>query len=126
MRALAERLLALEAASQTTADAPQQEALRVLDKLRSALSRFAGQDGFTALLGRALALARAEYPSLQTVNVAKSGRLEGLEALFAGADGADAAIAVTAQLLGLLVTFIGEPLMLRLVREAWPEASLIE
>ena len=29
-----------------------------------------------------------------------------------------------AQLLGLLVTFIGEPLTLRLVRDAWPNASV--
>jgi hypothetical protein len=35
----------------------------------------------------------------------------------------DAAVAITAQLLGLLVTFIGEPLTVRLVREAWPDAS---
>jgi hypothetical protein len=126
MRALAERLLALVAASQTAADASQQAALRVLEKLGLALSRFAGQDGFTALLGRARSLARAEFPTLKSVNIGKGGRLEGLDVLVAGADGTDAAIAVTAQLLGLLVTFIGEPLTLRLVREAWPEASLIE
>jgi hypothetical protein len=29
-----------------------------------------------------------------------------------------------AQLLGLLVTFIGEPLTLRLVRDAWPDAPI--
>ena len=40
--------------------------------------------------------------------------------------GAEAAVAITAHLLGLLVTFIGEPLTLRLVREAWPDASLDE
>ena len=31
---------------------------------------------------------------------------------------------IVAQLLGLLVTFIGEPLTLRLVRDAWPNASV--
>ncbi len=40
--------------------------------------------------------------------------------------GVEAAVAITAHLLGLLVTFIGEPLTLRLVREAWPDASLDE
>ena len=40
--------------------------------------------------------------------------------------GGEAAVAITAHLLGLLVTFIGEPLTLRLVREAWPDASLDE
>ena len=40
--------------------------------------------------------------------------------------GADAAVAIIAHLLGLLVTFIGEPLTLRLVGEAWPDALLDE
>ena len=92
------------------------------------LTRFAGADGFASLLRRALALARAEVPSLQTVTVKPDGSLEGLEALAADATnaGPEAAVAITAHLLGLLVTFIGEPLTLRLVREAWPDASLDE
>jgi hypothetical protein len=53
------------------------------------------------------------------------GSLEGLEELAADARNVaiDAAVAITAHLLGLLVTFIGEPLTVRLVREAWPDAS---
>jgi hypothetical protein len=126
MRDLAQRLLTLEAASQTTTDAPLHEAVRVLEKLRSSLSRFAGPDGYSALLGRALALARTDVPSLQTVKVGADGRLEGLEGLFTGADnaGADATTAVITQLLRLLMQFVGEPLTLRLVREAWPDAAL--
>ena len=38
--------------------------------------------------------------------------------------GADAPVAIIAHLLGLLMTFIGEPLTLRLVREAWPDVLL--
>jgi hypothetical protein len=129
MRDLAQRLLALEAASQTAADATlSYEAVRVLEKLRSSLSRIAGPDGFTALLRRALALARADVPALSAVQIGADGGLEGLEGLFAGANnaGADAAMAITTHLLGLLVTFVGEPLTLRLVREAWPDASLAQ
>jgi hypothetical protein len=54
--------------------------------------------------------------------------MEGLEAL-ASEDaeaGVEAGAAITGHLLGLLVTFIGEPITLRLVRDAWPDASLDE
>ena len=125
MRDLARRLLA---ASQSASDPQVHEAVLVSDKLRISLTRFAGADGFTSLLRRALALARAEVPSLQSVKVGADGRLEGFELLAAqtGMDVAAAAAAITAHLLGLLVTFIGEPLTLALVREAWPDISLTE
>jgi hypothetical protein len=125
MRDLARRLLALEAASQTATAATLPEAVRVLEKLRNSLSRIAGPGGFTALLRRALALARADVPALHAVQIGPDGGLEGLEALFAGADnvGAEAATTITGHLLGLLMTFVGQDLTLRLVREAWPDAA---
>ena len=122
MRDLARRLLA---ASQTVSDPHVPEAVLVSDKLRTSLTRFAGADGFTSLLRRALALARAEVPSLQSIKVGADGRLEGFE-LLAADTGIDVAAAITVRLLGLLVTFIGEPLTLALVREAWPDISLDE
>lgn len=125
-RGLARRLLAVEAAGNGAADATVHEAVRVVAKLRVSLTRFAGDDGFTSLLRRALSLARADVPGLHTVTLKPDGSLEGLEALAAEAahDGAEAAGAIIAHLLGLLVTFIGEPLTLRLVGDAWPDASL--
>ena len=104
--------------------ATEHEAVRVCQKLRVSLTRFAGADGFTSLLRRSLALARADVPSLKAVTLNPEGCLEGIEQLAADSpEGAtDASVAVTAHLLGLLVTFIGEPLMLRLVRDAWPDA----
>ena len=125
IRNLARRLLAMEAASQSVADPRVHEAVRVCEKLRATLTRFAGADGFRALLRRALALARAEVPALHSITEKADGSMEGLEALAADAQnvGIDAAVAITAHLLGLLVTLIGEPLTLRLVREAWPDAS---
>jgi hypothetical protein len=127
-RDLARRLLAVEATSKIAADAHAHEAVRVCEKLRISLTRFAGSDGFTSLLRRALTLARADNPLLETVKVKPDGSLEGLEALAVDATnaGAEAAVAITAHLLGLLVTFIGEPLTLRLVRDAWPDGSLDE
>ena len=105
--------------------------LRVFDKLRGCLTRFGGVDGYTALLRRALVLARAEVPALHRLTDKADGSLEGLEAVAADAGnsevgGGPAAVAITAHLLGLLVTFIGEPLTVPLVREAGPDASLGE
>ena len=121
-RDLARRLLAAEAAGRSAADPRVHEAVRVCEKLRVCLTRFIGPDGFTSLLRRALALARTEVPALHGVTEKADGSLEGLDQL--AADGGDAATAITTHLLTLLVTFIGEPITTRLMREAWPDASL--
>ena len=124
MQDLARRLLA---ASQTAADPHVHEAVVVIEKLRIILTKFAGAEGFASLLRRALKLTSADVPALQSVKIGADGRLEGFEQIVADADtgaaGGEAAVAITAHLLWLLVTFIGEPLTLRLVREAWPDAS---
>jgi hypothetical protein len=121
-------LLAVEAASKSATDAHVPVAQRVCEKLRTSLTRFAGAEGFTSLLQRALALARAEVPALQAVNVKPDGSLEGLEAVAVDPThgGPDAAAAIIAHLMGLLVTFIGAALTLRLVGEVWPGAWLDE
>lgn len=124
-RELARRLLAAEAASESAAGAGALVAVRASEKLRVSLTRFAGPDGFTALLRRALALARDDVPALRGIAERANGSLEGLEELAAEPPAVrnDAALAITTHLLGLLVTFIGEPLTGRLVREAWPDVS---
>ena len=126
MRDLARRLLAEEVARPSKSRPHVSEAVRVCDKLRVALTRFAGADGFTSLIRRALFLAATEVPSVKNVKLGPDGSLEGFEKLAADADnsGPEAAVAITTHLLGLLVTFIGEPLTLRLVREAWPDGAL--
>jgi hypothetical protein len=115
MRHLAGQLLALSKG----ASGPVHQGVWVCETLRMAVGRFAGADGFTALLRRALALAGAEFPLLRSVKLNPDGRLEGLEDV-----PAEAAVPLAAHLLELLVTFIGKPLTLRLLRDAWPEASL--
>ncbi len=128
MRDWARRLVL---ASKAASDPHVHEAVLVSDELRTSLTRFAGAEGFTSLLRRALILASADVPSLQSVKVGTDGRLEGLEHV-AGNAGTSAgdlttpAVAITAHLLGLLVTFIGEPLTMTLLRNAWPDASLDE
>jgi hypothetical protein len=118
-------MLAAEAARPPASHSHVHEAVRVCEKLRMSLTRFAGADGFTSLLRRALALARAEVPALQSITLKADGSMEGLEEIAAGSGsgGVEAAAALTAHLLGLLVTFVGEPITLRLVREAWPDAA---
>ena len=93
------------------------------EKLRDVLTKFAGAEGSAALLRRALALASAESPALRHATFSAEGRLEGVEQLATQSGGvANAAeVAITAHLLGLLDTFIGERLTLTMVREAWPE-----
>ncbi len=83
MRRLARRLLAVERARQSAADARDHEAVRVCDKLRISLTRFAGADGFAALLRRTLIIAQAEAPSLNRISVKPDCSMDGLEALVA-------------------------------------------
>ena len=126
MRVLAERLFAEEASSQAEPHPNVHQALRVFEKLRTSLTLFVGTDGFTALTRRALALARAETALLQGVTVQTNGSLLGFEDVAAQADncGTEEALALTSHVLSLLVTFIGESLTLRLVKDAWPDLSL--
>lgn len=124
MRDLARQLLTLEAASQSGSE-QEHAAARVCEKLRISLTRFVGAVGFASLMRRSLALARTEVPSLQNIKVNSDGALEGLELLAdeANHEGGEAAIAIARHLLTLLATFVGEPMTLRLVREAWPSLA---
>lgn len=83
--------------------------------------------GVRALRSRTLVLAAADVPWLRAVHVKADGSFDGLDEV-AGQIGqediAAGGIAVLAQLLGLLVAFIGEKLTLGLTREVWADASL--
>ena len=87
-----------------------------------------GVIGFSSLLSRALALAKADVPSLEAVQVRGDGSLEGFDPARQdeASECANQDLVLVAQLLGLLVTFIGTPLTLRLLRDAWPEAPIDE
>ena len=129
IRALAGRLIAIEAARADPRLAPAGATVRVCEKLRLPLSKLAGIAGFRSLLSRALAMATAEVSSLGAVKVGVDGSLvelagEGRERATALVE--DGCVAVVAQLLGLLVTFIGEPLTLCLVRDVWPDAPPVD
>jgi hypothetical protein len=125
-RHLAQRLLAYEAVAGENSEAAESAAFRVFAKLRRPLITLAGLAGFRSLLSRALTLARAEDPSLSAVQVAADGSLKGLDELGSQTDkeqARDGGVILIAQLIGLLLIFIGERLTLRLVQDVWPEAA---
>ena len=125
LRRLAGRLLALEKPPGKSRDATGSAAFRVCERLRQALSIFAGAAGFRSLLSRALVLAGDEVRWLKAVHVKADGSLEGLDELqLSDADAAEGELVLVAELIGLLTTFIGEGLTLRLLHQAWPDASL--
>jgi len=127
MRSFAERVLACETHGRKPAEAQTSDAFQVFDKLRPHLATLMGNGGFRALLSRALVLANAEVSWLSAVHVKADGSLEGLEELHGQLDPAvffEGGVALLARLLGLLVAFIGENLMVSLVREVWPKVSL--
>jgi hypothetical protein len=123
-RDLARRLLAFEAADGINPAATESAALRVYDKLRRPLCALAGVAGFCSLASRALALSRAETPSLSAVQVRADGSLQGLgDSQIDQDQEGDAGAILVAQLLELLFIFIGAALTIRLVQDAWPDAA---
>jgi hypothetical protein len=122
-RKFARLLLACEAASGKASETKAQAVFRVCEKLRRPFSTLAGVEGFRSLLARALALAIAEAPSLAAVQVKADGTLgwESVESRPHLNESEACAEILLAQVLGLLITFIGEPLTLHFVMDIWPE-----
>jgi hypothetical protein len=107
-----------------SAEADIVPAFRAIDRVRPHLSLLMGRSGLQALLARALKLATAEVPWLSAVRVVADGELEGLAAAKATLNSADffeGEVVLLAQLLGLLVGFIGPALTLRLISQIWPQ-----
>jgi hypothetical protein len=124
---LSQRLIAFEARSAKSSKSSVPAAFPVCEKLRPHLATLTGRGGFHALLSRALAMARGEVDWLSTVGLTEEGALsvsdEGVTKVDAKAL-AEGSMVLVAQLLGLLVAFIGEKLALRIVREIWPKLPL--
>ena len=127
VRDLAQLLLAFEAADLNSVEHHTPALFRVSEKLRSSLTRLAGAAGFSTLLARALTLARNHTPgtpALHALRVSPDGTLETPGEL--QDDIAEAGVLLIAELLGLLVLFIGESLVLRLLLDIWPNLSVSE
>jgi hypothetical protein len=121
IRDLAQRLLTLESTAENPSDANTFAAVIVSEKLRRPLSILAGTAGFRSLLMRALTLAKREAEVLDGVQVKDDGSLEGLTA-----EAIEAGELLIAHLIGLMETFIGEALTLRLLQDVWPDLPVFD
>lgn len=122
----ARRLLAYEAVAGKPSKPTESTAILVYGKLRYSLCALVGVAGFRSLASRALTLARTKAPDLSAVQVTADGFLQGLgelEPLSNKDQDEQAGVILLAELLGLLCTFIGVALTLRLVQDMWPDAS---
>jgi hypothetical protein len=129
MRDIAERLLDSETSAIKSDGTRILPAAPVCEKLRASLAALMGRAGFSALVSRALAQAQRKEPSLRAVRVNAEGALERSNeaaARVSAAKDVEGSVALVAQLLELLVAFIGENLTLRLLRDIWPNLQLNE
>jgi len=128
LQTLARQLLASALGHAPTPTGDADQAVRACAKLRGPLTKLAGAAGFASLLARALVLAQRQAPALAGLRVGADGVLERPPENPQDSNTAESArqggVILVTELLGLLVTFIGTPLTLRLVQEAWPEASI--
>ena len=127
LRQLALKVLAQHAGPAAGSQAVAAATHRAYADLARVSAPLIGQGGVDALTGRALHLAQREYPWLVQTHSPEQAQgpfaqvvvsLEGQDPAVA----VEAAGAVFAIFTGLLVTFIGDPLTTRLLRQAWPEA----
>jgi hypothetical protein len=126
LRQLAVRVLMQAAGPAPDAASVAAATRRSTDALARVLAPLIGRVGIDALAARALHLAQREYPWLAKTGDAEEadGALIHVSVCLAHQEPAlaiQAAAAVLARFTGLLVTMIGEPLTLRLMRQAWPD-----
>ena len=85
-----------------------------------------GVAGIRALFSRAVVLGSEDVRWLGALHVKADGSLEGLdemEADLAQNEIASGEVVLVAELLGLLVTFIGASLTLRFIQDSWPNEA---
>ena len=127
LRQLAMRALAQRKGSAASAAALAAAAQRAYDDLTRVSAPLIGDVGVNALTGRTLYLAQRQYPWVVHAREPEewNGPFEQIVFCLERQDPAvatEAAGAVLTTLAGLLVTFIGEPLTVHLLRQAWPDA----
>lgn len=93
----------------------------VIERLKPSLVPLVGKMGFCSLLARALMLAKRESPFLRDTRIEDDCRLNGLPA-----DDSSGMVVLIAHLIGLLTTFMGQTLTLRLLRNTWPELPSLQ
>ena len=99
-------------------------AISVCEKMREPLGKVLGIDGFRSLVARALVMAGSEIAWLRKIHVEPDGVLRGVSeagAQIGSAEIQKGEVALVAELLGLLVIFIGPYLTERLLHASWPK-----
>jgi hypothetical protein len=124
---LVRTVLSRRAGAAVDATAVAGAANRAYDDLAQVLAPVIGGVGLAAITDRALHLATGDYPWLPSSEPGAADTpftkvTDALKRQDDPAVAADAATAVFEAILGLLATFIGEPLAARLVSRAWPDA----
>ena len=120
------RMVAREAGTDTSTPAIAAAARRLCERFAEQLAPLIGDAGVAAICARSLHLIQRKIPRLGPVHVSAQGDApfallqESLEQLDP-AEATDAVVAVLATVSDLLVSFVGEGLTTRLLREAWPD-----
>ncbi len=126
LRDFAERLISVAVIENKSSASKPPAVFTVIEKLRPCLTQVVGGLGFSAVLSRALEIAKADVAWLRAVHVKPDGSLEGLDELEAKADPkeiAEGRVVLLAEFVSLLVELIGERLVLQLVHQAMPQLS---
>ena len=126
MRNFAERLISIGATQAATSASETPAVFSVFEVLRPSMVQVVGVLGFSAVLSRALAMAKTDSAWLRATHVEPDGRWGGLDKLQTTADASDileSSTVLLAEFVGLLVDLIGERLVLQLVRQAMPDVA---
>ena len=128
-RAVAAWVLEQELGDRADGDDVRDAAERACQKLSWRLARLVTVEGYRALLDRSLHLGRDRFPILAGISAGTEpdACLGGLRTV-APVDSFTLHAALTevlAGMLGLLSTFIGDELTIRIVRDVWPDAPTV-
>ena len=126
LRDFAERLISIGVMETESFASKPPAVFTVIEKLRPCLAQVVGDLGFSAVLSRALAIAKADVAWLRAVHVKPDGSLGALDELEAKVDPkeiVEGRLVLLAEFFSLLVELIGERLVLQLVHQAMPKVS---
>src|SRR5215213_5960815 len=128
LQKLALRLFEHEASKSGNSDEPVKAIESCCQRLHGRLDRLIGAGGFRALLNRALYLAKKKYAWLEGVGIEDYPGCEfkDLREVVKGKQPAtvnEACTLILANVIWLLVTFIGEDITIGLIQEAWTDVS---
>ena len=125
LAAQAKRLVEAEAGDASSAAHVAGAAVRACEKLTTHVARLLGHAGIRTLLDRALALTRKSFPWIASIGPGTGeSRWAPLHASLLGTDPATGLAAFSmfiATFVELFGRLIGEPLVVRLLHEIWPE-----